>query len=77
MSEEKHRRSIVGESVEQTLSGLGFDLTQRQQLQADLLFLRRLRLNKEDWARRFRQAVMAWLIPMLGYLIVYIIFKWM
>lgn len=57
-----HLKHIVRETVLETLQGLGFDAETPTGLQADMHYLRRLRLGAEDMAKRARGAVLTVLI---------------
>lgn len=58
-----HLKHIVHETVLETLQGLGFEAETPTMLQADMHYLRRLRLGAEDMTRRARSAVLSVLIP--------------
>lgn len=47
---------IVRQTVHETLRGIGFDLTDPHQLQADMYYLRKLRNGSEDMMRVARRS---------------------
>ncbi len=57
-----HLKRIVRQTVLETLEGLGFDAETPTGLQADMHYLRRLRLGAEDMSRRAKGAVLTILI---------------
>lgn len=54
--DEKLCRQIVRQTVEETLSGIGFDMNAPNQLQADMYYLRKLRNGSEDMMRVVRRS---------------------
>ncbi len=55
-------RLIVRESVQETLGGLGFDLSRKSDIQADLLYLRAQRQRMEDSRHILRKVVLSTLV---------------
>ncbi|MBM3618938.1 MAG: hypothetical protein FJX23_10415 [Alphaproteobacteria bacterium] len=49
--QEEIYRKIVKEAVHETLLGVGFDLREPSQMQADMHYLRKLRHGSEDMTR--------------------------
>lgn len=47
-------RKVVRETVHETLSGLGFDVREPGETQADMYYLRKIRRGSEDMARKVR-----------------------
>lgn len=56
-------RTTVQETVHQTLSGLGFSVHEPHELQADILYLRRVRKGSEFCSMRAKAGFIAFLIP--------------
>lgn len=51
---EEQQRKLIREAVHETLVGVGFHLQDPSQLQADMLYLRKLRHGSEDMSRVLR-----------------------
>ncbi len=66
---ENEVKKIVKESVLETLLGLGFDVSEIHEHQADMIYLRRLRKGSESMSERIRGAIIAVSIPTLLFLI--------
>lgn len=62
-------RRIVRETVRETLSGMGFDISTPMENQADLAYLRRLRKGSEDMARRVRASTITIAVTTALYLL--------
>jgi hypothetical protein len=69
MTEEELLRKIIREAVHETLSGLGFNLANLQEMQADLLYLHYKRKSSEEMMGRIRLSVITVVIPLLLYLV--------
>lgn len=54
--DEKACREIVRQTVHETLSSIGCDMSEPNQLQADLYYLRKLRSGSEDVSRVVRRS---------------------
>lgn len=54
--------ALVREAVRGTLEGLGFDLHNPSHLQADMLYLRKIRRGSEDMARVVRHSILTLLV---------------
>ena len=53
---------LVREAVHETLSGLGFDLKEQPELQADMYYLRRMRKGSEDVHKIIRHSLLTLLV---------------
>lgn len=69
MSNDQEIKRIVREAVFETLIGLGFDINEVHENQADMIYLRRLRKGSEDMAERIKGAVIAVSIPTILFMI--------
>lgn len=49
--EDDIKRQLVRETVHETLCGLGFDMSDPNKLQADMHYLRKIRMGSEDVLR--------------------------
>lgn len=58
MKNEFTPEELVRKTVEETLCGLGFDMRNPNQLQADMLYLRRVRKGSEDMTRIVRHSIL-------------------
>ncbi len=52
-------RLLVRQTVQETLQGLGFDVHDPSQLQADMYYLRKVRHGSEDMGRIVRRSSLA------------------
>lgn len=52
MTDEETIRRIVKEAVHETLSGLGWDVRDLKEMQADMLYLRQSRKSKEQFSNK-------------------------
>lgn len=62
-------RQIVRDTVRETLAGLGFDTESPQALQADMVYLRRVRKGSEEMAGKVKGAVFTMLATAALYLL--------
>lgn len=62
-------RRLVRETVLETLNSLGFDMREIQEIQADMLHLRRQRKGSEDMLRGVRASVAAMIVSTGLYLL--------
>jgi hypothetical protein len=69
MTEEDILRKIVREAVHETLSGLGFNLVNLHEIQADLLYLHYKRKSSEEMVGRVKLSVITVVVPLLLYLL--------
>ncbi len=67
--DEKTLRRIVRETVYETLSGLGFDPDEPQRMQANMLYLDKIRRGSEFMTVRIKLAAIATLVPTSLYLL--------
>ncbi len=65
---DEETRKVVKEAVHETLTSLGFTVTDIHSAQADLLYLRQLRTGSEDLKRRVKNTIITVLIPTMLYL---------
>jgi hypothetical protein len=56
-------KKIVIEAVHETLSGLGFDVSSRYEMQADLLYLRKARNSNEELSKLVKGAIITLVVP--------------
>lgn len=54
--DERTCREIVRQTVQETLSGIGFEMQEPNKLQADMYYLRKLRNGSEDMMRVVRRS---------------------
>ena len=57
------------ETVQETLTALGFDVHDPHEVQSDLLYLRQVRKGSEFMRQRIRASIITVLIPTLLYLL--------
>lgn len=69
MVDEEILRKIIKDAVQETLMGLGFNLHNMYEVQADMQHLRKLRKNSEDVASRIRLSVITVTVPAVLYLV--------
>lgn len=62
-------RMIVKEAVHETLSGLGLNIGSPQEMQADFVYIRRMRKGSEFMSRRIKASVITVAIPTFLYLL--------
>ena len=60
---------LVRQAVHETLSGLGFDMREPNQLQADMFYLRKMRKGSEDISKIVRHSVLTLLVSSGLYLL--------
>lgn len=60
---------IVRDAVRETLVGLGFDIADPRGLQADMIYLRRIRRGAEDVTRVVRHSVLTLAVSTALYLL--------
>ncbi|MEM7617454.1 MAG: hypothetical protein AAF195_03640 [Pseudomonadota bacterium] len=51
-------RKIIKESVQETLFGLGFDISDMREMQKDLLHLRKIRTGSEELSKKTRATIL-------------------
>ena len=66
---EKNLKRIVKEVVHETLSGLGFAPHEPNEMQANMVYLTKLRKGSEFMSLRAKASLIAFLIPTLMYFI--------
>jgi hypothetical protein len=69
MRDEEITRKIVQEAVKATLLGLGFNLENPHETQADLLYLRKMRKGGEEVSRFIKKSIITATIPGFLYLL--------
>ncbi len=69
MYDEETLQRVIREAVHETLSGLGFNIQNRYEVQADMQYLHKLRRNSEDLASRMRLSVISVSVPAALYLL--------
>lgn len=69
VTEEDLIRRVVRETVHETLSGLGFDLGDIHEAQADLVYLRRVRKGSEEIPAKIKTSFITLIVPILLYLL--------
>lgn len=62
-------RMIVKEAVHETLSGLGVSASEPLEVQADFIYIRKMRKGSEFMARRVKGSVIAVVVPSFLYLL--------
>lgn len=55
MNDDEHIRQLIIQTVHETLASLGVDPRRMNDVQADMLYLRRIRRSSEEMGRRLRQ----------------------
>lgn len=68
-AEEERLRMIIREAVTETLSGLGFDVKNQNETQADILYLRKIRKGSEEVARVARSSAITVSLSTMLYLL--------
>lgn len=66
---EQAAKRAAKEAVRETLSGLGFAMENPRDIQADLLYLQKIRKGSEFMALRVKASVIAVLIPTFLYML--------
>lgn len=69
MLDEETFRKIIKETVHETLQGLGFNVHNSYEVQADMQYLHKLRRNSEDTASRIRLSLITVSVPAVIYLL--------
>ena len=69
MQQDMSPERLVKKAVHETLGGLGFDMREPNELQADMLYLRKVRKGAEDMTRVVRRSVLTLLISTGLYLL--------
>lgn len=69
MPDEEITRKIVHEAVQETLRGLGFNTRSPHEMQADLIYLNKMRKGSEEMTRLVRKSIIAVAIPSMLYLL--------
>ena len=67
MTEEENLRKIIHETVQETLRGVGFNVEKPHEIQADLLYLHKVRKGSEEVSRLIRRSVITVCIPAFLY----------
>ena len=62
-------RRIVREAIFEVLSGLGIEAQQQHEVQADFLYVRKIRKGSEAMGRTIRNSAITVLIPTMVYMI--------
>jgi hypothetical protein len=60
-------KEIITETVNQTLTGLGLDLKEINEMQADFIYLRKSRKNNEDIWQKIKAAIITVCVPSFVY----------
>lgn len=68
MLDEEVIRKIVKEAVHETLSGLGFNMKDIHEAQADLLYLNNLRRSNEEIRSKIKTSLITVLVPTILYI---------
>jgi hypothetical protein len=68
MTDEDIRR-VVREAVHETLSGLGMAAHEQHELQADFLYIRKMRKGSEATGRNIRNTAITVIIPTVIYIL--------
>ncbi len=66
--EQKDIRKVVKEAVHETLSGLGIGAHEPQEMQADFIYMRKMRKGAEFMSKKVRASFITVTIPTLLYL---------
>ncbi len=61
-------RKIVREAVYETLGGLGVDSTSQHEVQADFIYVRKMRKGSEAMSRNIRATAITFCIPTVLYM---------
>lgn len=67
--DEDYIKRVVREAVYETLSGLGIEARQQLEVQADFLYIRKIRKGSEALSRNIRTSAITFLIPVLLYML--------
>jgi hypothetical protein len=65
---EEEIRSIVRQTVQETISGLGMNVTDPHELQADFAYIRNMRKGSEYLTKRIKLTAISVVIPSFLYL---------
>lgn len=68
MSDEESIRRIMREAVHETLRGLGFNTEHPHEIQADLIYLNKVRKGSEELSRLIKKSVITVAVPSVLYL---------
>lgn len=63
------QQEIIRRTVQETLGGLGFDLNEPKELQADMYYLRRVRQGSEEMQKTIRRATLTLVVSTGLYLL--------
>src|SRR5262249_15053687 len=66
---EDHLRRLIRDTVHETLASLGIDIHEQGKIQADMLYLRRVREGGEEMARKARTTAIGVLVSTALYLL--------
>lgn len=69
MNHEVTPEELVRRAVHETLASIGFDMREPLELQADMLYLRKIRKGSEDMSRVIRHSVLTLLATTMLYLL--------
>jgi hypothetical protein len=62
-------KRIVREAVHETLNGLGITMSNPQEMQADFIYIRRMRKGSENLSQKIKASLITVTIPSLLYLL--------
>ncbi len=68
MTEEDLRR-IIHQAVQETLNGLGIDTSEKREMQADFIYIRKIRKGAEALGRTIGATTIAILVPSFLYML--------
>ena len=63
------QQEIIRRTVRETLGGLGFDMSEPNELQADMYYLRRIRRGSEEMGKTVRRAALTMMVTTGLYLL--------
>lgn len=69
MKKEQSMHEIVREAVHETLKGIGIDPNAPHEMQADFIYMRKMRKGSELMASRIKTSVITVIIPAFIYMI--------
>lgn len=69
MTNNKDIKNIVKETVGETLSGLGFSSSDPNEIQADLIYLRKMRTGSEEMSKLIKKCIITVTIPSFLYIV--------
>lgn len=62
MTSQERLRAVIRDTVAETLTGMGFDIADLRETQADLHYLRRVRVGSEELSRKLKAATLTLLV---------------